>query len=280
MRGESLNNGDQEPVTDGRKEPATRPFGENKDPRATGPAKPGDIPQQPQQQVRPRRRHRRLSNVRRLLRALGIIDSLIIAVFAAQAQAPTSTARRQFLRDLVAAAIERTRHEVTYDPGYVAIDYPGGDVPAGSGVCSDEVIRAYRAVRIDLQKEVHEDIVRDPSAYPLSRWRQKRPDRNIDHRRVPNLMVFFSREGEELKITSLGQDYRPGDLVAWDLGNGAIHIGMIVDQKALLSGRHMIVHNIGAGPKMEDVLFDWKIIGHYRYFGPPPAASAPAAQAS
>jgi uncharacterized protein len=177
----------------------------------------------------------------------------------------------------VGAAVERPKHEVTYDPGYVSIAYPGGDVPADSGVCSDEIIRIYRVVDIDLQKEVHEDIVRDPSAYPLmSRWKQKHPDRNIDHRRVANLMVFFSRKGAELPISSQAKDYLPGDLVTWDLANGAIHIGIVVDQKALLTGRYMIVHNIGAGPKMEDVLFDWKIIGHYRYFGPAQASRAPA----
>ena len=176
--------------------------------------------------------------------------------------------RAEFTRLLVAAAVERPKHDVTYDPGYAGIAYPGGDVPANAGVCSDEIVRIYRAVGVDLQKEVHEDIVRDPSAYPLSRWKQTRPDRNIDHRRVPNLMVFFARHGEELRASRNANDYLPGDLVAWDLGNGAVHIGMVVDQKALLTRRYMIVHNIGAGPKMEDVLFDWKIIGHYRYFGP------------
>src|SRR6266481_1074943 len=109
-----------------------------------------------------------------------------------------------------------------------------------------------------------------------SRWGKDRPGGNIDDRRVPNLMVFFSRNGEVLSITSRAQDYQPGDLVTWDLGNGAVHIGMVVDQKALLTRRNMIVHNIGAGPKMEDVLFDWKITGHYRYFGPPKTASVPA----
>src|SRR5215472_12486434 len=108
-----------------------------------------------------RRRHRRLSNLRRLLRVLGIISSLMFAALAGWAQTPHAAAREKFLRDLVAAAIERTNHSVTYDPGYVAITYPGGDVPANSGVCSDEIIRAYRAVGIDLQKEVHEDIVKN-----------------------------------------------------------------------------------------------------------------------
>lgn len=184
------------------------------------------------------------------------------------AQQSSVSDRQQFLRNLVAAAIERTHHVVTYDPGYVAIGYPGGDVPANSGVCSDEVIRAYRALGIDLQKQVHEDIEHNSSLYPLARWKQKLPDRNIDHRRVANLMVFFSRKGERVPISARAEDYQPGDLVTWDLGmGGAIHIGIVVDQKAA-SGRSMIVHNVGAGPKMEDVLFAWKIIGHYRYLGP------------
>lgn len=199
-------------------------------------------------------------------RGLGVL--LMLIAVAAQAQQPAAITRAQFTQKLVAAALERPKHEVTYDPGYVGITYPGGDVPENSGVCSDEIIRIYRAVGIDLQKEVHEDIVRDSSDYPLSRWGQKKPDHNIDHRRVPNLMVFFSHKGKTLSLSSQAKDYLPGDLVAWDLGNGAVHIGIVVDQKALLSRRYMIVHNIGAGPKMEDVLFDWKIIGHYRYFGP------------
>jgi uncharacterized protein len=182
----------------------------------------------------------------------------------------------EFTRFLVAAAVERPKHEVTYDPGYVGITYPGGDVPANAGVCSDEIVRIYRAVGVDLQKEVHEDMVRDLAAYPLSRWKQKRPDRNIDHRRVPNLMVFFSRHGEDLPVSSRAEDYLPGDLVTWDLGNGAVHIGIVVDQKGLLTGRRLIVHNIGAGPKMEDVLFDWKVTGHYRYYGPRSWGIAPA----
>src|SRR5579859_3973709 len=175
-----------------------------------------------------------------------------------------------FLAQLSDAAIERTHHTVRYDPGYVAIAYPNGDVPADSGVCSDEVIRSYRALGIDLQKEVHEDMKAHFSAYPK---RTRTLDRNIDHRRVPNLMVFFSRQGEALPITKNAADYSPGDMVTWDLDpkRGIPHIGIVVDQKSPESGRYMIVHNIGEGPQMEDVLFDWKITGHYRYFGPPTA---------
>jgi len=178
---------------------------------------------------------------------------------------------QMFLEKLSAAAIERTHHIVRYDPKYVRIPYPGGDVPADSGVCSDEVIRAYRALGIDLQKEVHEDIAANFSAYPNHvRWMLLHPDSNIDHRRVPNLMVFFSRNGTSLPNSKRAEDYGPGELVTWDLGGGVPHIGIVVDRKAEQSGRYMVVHNIGAGPKMEDVLFSWKITGHYRYFGPQP----------
>ncbi|HEY6251010.1 MAG TPA: DUF1287 domain-containing protein [Candidatus Angelobacter sp.] len=185
----------------------------------------------------------------------------------AQSAASGSDAQQDFLNRLSAAAIERTQHTVRYDPGYVAMSYPGGDVPADAGVCSDEVIRSYRALGIDLQKEVHEDMKKHLTAYPE---RSRTLDRNIDHRRVANLMVFFKRNGETLRVTRRAGDYAPGDLVTWDLGNGLNHIGMVVDQKSSASGRYMMVHNIGQGPRMEDVLFSWKITGHYRYFGPFP----------
>ena len=189
-------------------------------------------------------------------------------LFAQTAQV-SQQSQQAFLEKLSTAAIERTHHFVRYDPKYVRIPYPGGDVPPDTGVCSDEVIRAYRALGIDLQKEVHEDIATSFSAYPNQRrWLLAHPDSNIDHRRVPNLMVFFSRMGTSLPISTHGEDYKPGELVTWDLGGGVPHIGIVVDRKSAASGRYMVVHNIGAGPKMEDVLFSWKITGHYRYFGP------------
>jgi uncharacterized protein len=195
---------------------------------------------------------------------------LFIAAFStAQTQAPSLTPHQKFLKKLVAAAEERTHHTVRYDPAYVRIPYPGGDVPQETGVCTDEVIRSYRAVGIDLQKEVHEDMEKNFSAYPQQRrWLLSHPDANIDHRRVPNLMVFFSRKGEVLPITDRAEDYSPGDLVTWNLGGGVPHIGIVVDEKSTESGRHLIVHNIGQGPRREDVLFAWKITGHYRYYGP------------
>ena len=198
--------------------------------------------------------------------ALGLTASLTFA----QTRPGEARAKQEFLKKLVAAAGERTHHVVRYDPAYVRIPYLGGDVPADTGVCTDEVIRSYRAVGIDLQKEVHEDMEQNFSAYPRHwRWLSAHPDKNIDHRRVPNLMVFFSRKGETLAITQRAEDYEPGDLVTWDLGGGVPHIGIVVDQKSATSGRFLIEHNIGQGPKMEDILFNWKITGHYRYFGPP-----------
>jgi uncharacterized protein YijF (DUF1287 family) len=191
---------------------------------------------------------------------------LASALSGAQSRAtpPQLVGRAAFTRKLVAAAMERTHHHVTYISSYVRIPYPDGDVPADTGVCTDEVIRSYRAVGIDLQKDVHEDMVRNFDLYP-HKW-QRHPDTNIDHCRVPNLMVFFSRKGEKLPMTRRAEDYAPGDIVAWDLGGGITHIGIVVDQRGP-SRSYMVVHNIGRGPQMEDVLFDWKVIGHYRYYG-------------
>ena len=187
----------------------------------------------------------------------------------AQQQLTQPVARQEFLKKLAGAAVERAQHVVRYDPAYVRIPYPGGDVSADTGVCTDEVIRTYRAVGIDLQKEVHEDMEQNFSAYPRRwRWLSAHTDSNIDHRRVPNLMVFFARKGEALAIGQRSEDFAPGELVTWDLGGGVPHIGIVVDRKSPASGRYMILHNIGQGPKIEDVVFNWKITGHYRYFGP------------
>jgi uncharacterized protein len=181
------------------------------------------------------------------------------------AQTGSASAHVAFTQRLIAAAIERTHHSVRYVPAYVRIAYPGGDVPADTGVCTDEIIRIYRAVGIDLQKEVHEDMTRNFVLYP-HKW-QRQPDTNIDHRRVPNLMVFFARNGTTVPITQRSEDYSPGDIVAWDLGGGVTHIGIVVDRRGN-GGSYMIVHNIGRGPQVEDVLFNWQEIGHYRYSGP------------
>tara|TARA_B100001741_G_C16371609_1_gene513536 strand:+ start:173 stop:769 length:597 start_codon:yes stop_codon:yes gene_type:complete len=162
------------------------------------------------------------------------------------------------------AAIELTKQEVKYDGSYYSIPYPNGDVPNGLGVCTDVVIRTYRSLGLDLQKEIHEDMKNNFDKYPKN-WGLKKPDKNIDHRRVPNQMTYFERQGSSLTITNKSENYLPGDVVAWDLGEGTTHIGVVVNKKSLFSDNYMIVHNIGAGQNIDDCLFDFKIIGHYRF---------------
>jgi uncharacterized protein YijF (DUF1287 family) len=165
---------------------------------------------------------------------------------------------------LASAAAELTKQNVRYDPSYFTIRYPGGDVPSDRGVCTDVVIRAYRKLGIDLQKEVHEDMRKSFALYP-KKWGLSRPDPNIDHRRVPNLMVFFSRKGTVKPVTSVAVDYRPGDIVCWDLGAGVTHIGIVSSRRSPSAKRYLMVHNIGAGQVFEDCLFSYRIIGHYVY---------------
>jgi len=161
---------------------------------------------------------------------------------------------------LAKAALGQTRERVTYDPRYFSIAYPNGDIPADKGVCTDVLIRAYRKLGIDLQEEVHMDMRTRFGVYPKI-WGRKTPDTNIDHRRVPNLMVFFKRHGTVLPISDRAEDYAVGDVVAWDLGRGVTHIGIVAEAGA----KPKIVHNIGYGPKFEAMLFDYKIIGRFRY---------------
>jgi uncharacterized protein YijF (DUF1287 family) len=172
----------------------------------------------------------------------------------------------EFGLNLSSAALTLTNDRVVYDPSYFSIDYPNGDVPAGKGVCTDVVIRSYRKLGIDLQQKVHEDMKANFSKYP-QKWKLTKPDKNIDHRRVPNLMTFFSRFGEELSISQNAADYKPGDIVCWNLGGAITHIGVVVNKKSADGRRFLIVHNIGGGQVAEDVLFSYKIIGHYRYSG-------------
>jgi uncharacterized protein YijF (DUF1287 family) len=173
-------------------------------------------------------------------------------------------AQDEFSIRLAAAAIELTKQQVQYDPQYFSIPYPNGDVPSNKGVCTDVIIRAYRKVGIDLQKEVHEDMVNNFAVYPKN-WGLKRTDKNIDHRRVPNLMKYFSRTGIVKKISDKPEDYVPGDIVCWNLGGAIAHIGIVADKKSTDGKRNLIVHNIGAGQVLEDVLFSYKIIGHYSF---------------
>jgi len=174
-----------------------------------------------------------------------------------------------FYEKLAQSAVTQTKIQVTYVPDYVKIKYPNGDVPSNTGVCTDLVIRAYRSLGIDLQKEVHEDMLKNFNSYPQL-WKLKKTDSNIDHRRVPNLMAFFKHKKAELTISSEANDYKPGDLVTWNLQNknsvsGITHIGIVTDLKTEDQKRHLIAHNIGAGNALGDMLFSYTIIGHYRF---------------
>jgi len=169
-----------------------------------------------------------------------------------------------FYDRLADSTLTLTKQIVRYDPRYFQLAYPNGDVPKDKGVCTDVVIRAYRKFGIDLQKEVHEDLKINFSKYPKN-WGLSKPDKNIDHRRVPNLMTFFTRQGTTKPITNHSKDYLPGDIVCWNLGGSVTHIGIVVKKKSEDGQRHLIVHNIGGGQVMEDCLFNFKIIGHYRY---------------
>lgn len=174
-----------------------------------------------------------------------------------------------FSDQLADSALTLTKQKVQYDPAYFRIDYPNGDIPADKGVCTDVVIRAYRKMGIDLQKEVHEDMKANFDKYPKN-WGSKRPDKNIDHRRVLNLMTFFSRHGTVKKKSDDPKDYLPGDIVCWNLGGGITHIGIVSKKKSSNGERFLIIHNIGAGQVLEDCLFGFKIIGHYAYEKPNP----------
>lgn len=167
---------------------------------------------------------------------------------------------------LVAAARAQIGVTVRYDPAYFSLVYPNGDPPMDRGVCTDVVIRALRSQDIDLQARIHDDMRANFSAYPPL-WGLSRPDRNIDHRRVPNQMRFFQRQGWERPVSDQRRDYAAGDIVAWKLnGNGLLHIGIVSDRR-LADGTPLILHNIARGTQEQDLLFRHTIIGHYR----PPA---------
>ncbi len=181
----------------------------------------------------------------------------------AAAQAPSSDVANQF----VEAAIERTTHKVIYDGSYRRLAYPGGDVPDHIGVCTDLVIRAYRAVGVDLQRLVHEEMTAHFELYPRI-WGLSGPDSNIDQRRVPNLQTFLRRAGAQLTPSSTATDYYPGDVVTWMLPGNLPHIGIVVNRTSLNGRRPLVAHNIGGGPEIRDVLFEYPITGHFRYTGP------------
>ncbi len=187
----------------------------------------------------------------------GFFFIFFIASCAAQAQQPPAQLKR-----LLQNAHEQVGKTLYYDSEYRRIAFPGGDIPIERGVCTDVLIRAYRSIEIDLQKLVHQDMQRAFAAYPKT-WKLSKPDTNIDHRRVPNLAVFFSRHGQALPVTMNARDYQPGDIVTWRLSTGVPHIGLVSDRQE--NDMPLVVHNIGAGAQIENVLFSYEITGHYRY---------------
>ena len=173
-------------------------------------------------------------------------------------------AQTNFGKRLADSAFTLTKQKVKYVPTYFQIKYPNGDVPSDKGVCTDVIIRSYRKVGIDLQKEVHEDIKTNFDKYPKY-WKLKKPDTNIDHRRVPNLMVFFAKYGKVKQLSLKPTDYLPGDIVCWNLRGAITHIGLVSNKKTPDGKRYFMIHNIGHGQVLEDCLFAYKIIGHYDY---------------
>ena len=171
-----------------------------------------------------------------------------------------------FEEKLSNAAISIIDKNVVYTPDYVKLKYPNGDVPAKTGVCTDVIIRAYRKLNIDLQKEVHEDMVTNFSKYPnLEKWGLKTTDTNIDHRRVPNLEVFFGRKGKKIPVSQNDNDYRTGEIVTWIINDKLPHIGIITHLKSEDGKRNLIVHNVGSGQVLEDCLFSYTIVGHFSF---------------
>ena len=195
--------------------------------------------------------------------------SISVSLFA-QSSKDRAEEARKFVKDdgsfasrLVHAALDRTHAVVRYDPAYVSLKYPGGDVPPDTGVCTDVVIRSFRKLGLDLQKLVHEDMKAHFSAYPKN-WGLSRTDSNIDHRRVPNLQTFFKRRGSSLPVTQDAADYKPGDLITCTVAGKLPHIAVVVPAPDGGS-RPWIVHNIGQGPQCEDRLFEFPLTGHYRW---------------
>jgi len=198
------------------------------------------------------------------MKKLIILTLLVIPILASAYRQGEPT---DFSKKLIQAAIERTKHIVRYDGSYRKISYPNGDVPDNVGVCTDLVIRSYRKLGIDLQKDIYEDMKSNFGIYPKL-WGLSKPDPNIDHRRVPNLQTLFKRKGILLPVTKNPNDYVAGDIVSWILPGNLPHIGIVIDSRSGDDSKPLIVHNIGSGPVIEDILFDYQITGHYRYYGP------------
>lgn len=180
----------------------------------------------------------------------------------------TATLSKTFEERLSDAAISIIDPTIDYDPAYFSIPYPNGDVPKNKGVCTDVIIRSYRKLGIDLQKEVHEDIIANFSEYPnLKKWGMTKTDTNIDHRRVRNLEVFFERKGKKLTVSQDPATYKTGEIVTWMINGKLPHIGIVTNKKTKDGKRNLIVHNVGGGQVLEDCLFEYKITGHYSYRG-------------
>lgn len=190
----------------------------------------------------------------------------IISFLTNETKAQLQTSSKPFATKLSSAALTIIDPNVIYDPSYFGIKYPNGDIPKNKGVCTDVIIRAYRKLGIDLQKEVHEDMKSHFSKYPnLKKWGMTKTDTNIDHRRVPNLEIFFERKGIRLAVSKNASDYKTGEIVTWLINNKLPHIGIITNRKSKDGKRNLIVHNVGNGQVLEDCLFSYTIVGHFKY---------------
>ncbi len=190
----------------------------------------------------------------------------LISFLTTESKGQLHTVNKPFTSKLSDAAIAIINPNIIYDPSYFAIKYPNGDVPKNKGVCTDVVIRSYRKLGIDLQKEVHEEMKSHFSQYPnLKKWGMTKTDSNIDHRRVPNLEIFFERKGTKLVVSKNAKDYKTGEIVTWLINNKLPHIGIITNRKSVDGKRNLIVHNVGNGQVLEDCLFSYTIVGHYKY---------------
>ena len=204
-----------------------------------------------------------------------LFTALVFLLLISCKQQPTDSSQnineqedaKTFEQKLSNAALSIIDPTIDYDPAYFSIEYPNGDVPKNKGVCTDVIIRSYRKLGIDLQKEVHEDMIKNFSVYPnLQKWGMTKTDTNIDHRRVPNLEIFFERKGEKLPVTQNSKDYKTGEIVTWLINNKLPHIGIVTSKKSKDGKRNLIVHNVGNGQVLQDCLFEYKIVGHYRYW--------------
>lgn len=190
----------------------------------------------------------------------------LISFVSTQSKGRVIILNKSFYSKLSDAVISIIDPAIIYDPKYYSIKYPNGDIPKNKGVCTDVVIRAYRKLGIDLQKEVHEDMKSNFSKYPnLKKWGMTKTDSNIDHRRVPNLEVFFERKGTKLAVSKNASDYKTGEIVTWMINDKLPHIGLITNRKSRDGKRNLIVHNVGNGQVLEDCLFSYTIVGHFKY---------------